>query len=89
MKQEERILLSISVDNESTRVKIDTRSPNDIYNLCIALAQVIKQNEMIDAGLGLIMHGMNTDPAFLKEIEDSTIDTQVVNQFNDILNQKH
>ena len=83
--KEQRILLQISVDDEGTRVKFATRSAEDMFNLCIALAQLINEHEILDAGLGTIMNAMKNCPKFLEELQTNTVDLQAIQQFTNIL----
>ena len=61
-EKEQRILLQISVDNEGTRVKLETHSADDMFSLSLALAQLISQHEVLDAGIGTIMDVMQKHP---------------------------
>lgn len=83
--KEEKILLQISVDDEGTRVKFETHSADEMFRVCIALAQLINQHEVLDAGIGTLMDAMNNCPEFAKDLEESTVDLQALKQFKDIL----
>ena len=53
-----RILLQIAVEDNGTRVKLETHSAEDMFSLTLALAQVIKEHEILDEGIGAIMDTM-------------------------------
>lgn len=82
-----RILLQIAVEDDGTRVKLETHSAEDMFNLTLALAQVIKEHEVLDVGIRTIMDTMDRHPEFLEGLEENTIDLLALNQFNNILKQ--
>ena len=84
-EKEQRILLQIAVDSEGTRVKLETHSAEDMFSVSLALAQLISQHEVLDAGIGTIMDTMQKHPEFAKAIEEDTIDLQAMKEFDNIL----
>lgn len=84
-EKEQRILLQISVDDEGTRVKLETHSADDMFALSLALAQLISQHEILDAGIGTIMDTMQKHPEFAEGLEENTIDLQALKEFDNIL----
>jgi hypothetical protein len=84
-EKEQRILLQISVDGEGTRVKLETHSADDMFNLSLALAQLISQHEILDAGIGTILDTIREHPEFAEGLEENTIDLQAMKEFDNIL----
>ena len=85
-EKQPRILLQIAVDDEGTRVKLETHSADDMFALSLALAQLISQHEILDAGIGTIMDAMQKHPEFAEGLEENTIDLQAIKEFDNILN---
>ena len=80
--EDERILLSISVNGDHSHVKLETHDAEDVFNLALAIVQIMRDHLEISVAMAAVTKMLNDNPEFADEVEKSSVD---MNAFNDIL----
>ena len=83
--EEERILLQVADLGDQTHVKFETKSAEDLFNVAVAIHQLISEHIELALALSAVNKLVNENPEFSEDLENSTVD---MTTFNNILKQK-
>lgn len=72
--EEDKVLLQITKENEGISVHVHVENTEDVFHICVALRQIIKNNRAIAAGFGAVEDLARAFPEFDDVINGSAVE---------------
>lgn len=76
----ERILFTVSRMEDGVRVKTDMNGPEDMFDVCICLCDLLRRNIQFAAMFQVVLDEQTNNEDYVKTLEDNTIELPDFNQ---------